>query len=659
MDMAKRKAIRMKRDKRLVSLSAEAFGAYAPPRPMDIVAWCERYRRLSPEASAEPGPYRVSRAPFFAEVMRACVDPEVREVVVMGASQIAKTESCILNVLAYKIANDPAPSLLVTSTLPACHSLSHDRFEPMVRDSEPLRGLVAESGAPSSESTIYRKTFPDGHLTLVGSNSASGLARMPIRDLYLTEVDRFALEAGRGEGEGDPVSLARIRTSTFHDSKVIMESSPTIAGRSRIEAAYLNSTQEHWYNACPNCGFFQILAFGRVDFATLFHRCEHCGEKFNQSAWQSSPGEWRTYADHPTIRGFQISALASPLISWSTIVEEFKVANRLAGEGDPSQLKVFVNTRLAEPYVEAEARMSEDELLVRSEEYQAEIPDGVLILLAALDTQDNRLQYLMTGIGKGREMWLIETGAIWGALATDAVSMYMEVDERILNRIWHFSNGKGIKVRRCVQDALGHHSSTVYAAVKQRPRVMIAFRGRAPGSVKTLYTISHSAQERAPVLSGTVELAKDLLSNLLKVQTPGRGYIHVPADPARGFDEHWSAEMTAEKKVVKYRAGQRIATWEKRPGARNEAWDLMVMTLILAESMQLNMENREPDYYSENVPLAGASTLKFGVQNSGAMAVDPSLLVGSVIAPNTDVQYSDHDKLHRPTWGAQNRPISW
>ena len=93
---------------------------------------------------------------------------------------------------------------------------------------------------------------------------------MPIRDLYLAEVDRFAVEAGRGEGEGDPVSLARIRTSTFHDSKVIMESSPTIGGRRRIEAAYLNSTQEHWYNACPNCGFVEILTFGRIDFVTLY-----------------------------------------------------------------------------------------------------------------------------------------------------------------------------------------------------------------------------------------------------------------------------------------------------------------------------------------------------------------------------------------------------
>ena len=75
--------------------------------------------------------------------------------------------------------------------------------------------------------------------------------------------------------------------------------------------------------------------------------------------------------------------------------------------------------------------------------------------------------------------------------------------------------------------------------------------------------------------------------------------------------------------------------------------------------MQLNVENLEPEYYSEKVPPEGASTLKFGVQNSGAMALDPSLLIGYAVAPSPDAQDSDHDKVHRPTWGAQNRPISW
>jgi len=73
------------------------------------------------------------------------------------------------------------------------------------------------------------------------------------------------------------------------------------------------------------------------------------------------------------------------------------------------------------------------------------------------------------------------------------------------------------------------------------------------------------------------------------------------------------------------------------------------MTLILAESLQLNVENREPDYYSENVAPTGASTPKFGALNSGMMPVDPSLVIGYAVAPNRDVQRSDHDKIHRPT----------
>ncbi len=642
-------------------VQAEVFRLYTPPEPMDIVLWCERFRRLSSEGSSEPGPYRMSRAPFFAEPMRACVDPRTREVVCMGASQISKTESLILNVLAYKIANDPAPSLLVTSTLPACQSLSHDRFEPMCRDCAPLRGLVAERGGPNTEggSTIYRKSFKGGHLTLVGSNSASGLARMPIRDLYLTEVDRFSTDAGNEEG--DPVSLARIRTSTFHDAKVIMESSPTVAGRSRIEAAYLNSTQEHWYNACPSCGFFQIIALGRMDFATATHRCEHCGEAAGQSAWQASPGEWRAHGEHPTIRGFHIPCWPSPLISWQTVIEEFRVASRLADEGDSSWLRVIVNTRFAECFVEAEARMNEDDLLGRREEYEAEIPDGVLILLASVDSQDDRLCYQVSGIGRGREAWLIEYGTIWGDLATNAAPMYQELEERVLARLWRFGDGQLIKVRRCAQDAMGHHSSTVYTEVKKRARQMIAFRGRPVGIAKSLYTLTHSSNEGAPVLVGTVDLAKDLLSGLLKVPAAGRGYLHIPAEEARGFGEAWAAEMMAERKEIKYRNGQRIAVWTKRAGSRNEAWDLMVMTLILAESLQLNMEQRTPDYYSEENKTPTGQR-RWGVQNAPSGFGQPQdLIVRSRVVPRN---LDEPDLVLpgapvKPRYGVQNKPMNW
>lgn len=46
--------------------------------------------------------------------------------------------------------------------------------------------------------------------------------------------------------------------------------------------------------------------------------------------------------------------------------------------------------------------------LKRREKYEDELPDGVLALTAAVDTQDNRLEYEITGWGIGEEQWSIK-----------------------------------------------------------------------------------------------------------------------------------------------------------------------------------------------------------------------------------------------------------
>ena len=55
---------------------------------------------------------------------------------------------------------------------------------------------------------------------------------MPIRIVWMDEVDRYPASAG---GEGDPVVLAEKRATTFWNKKYIKTSTPTIAGKSRIE----------------------------------------------------------------------------------------------------------------------------------------------------------------------------------------------------------------------------------------------------------------------------------------------------------------------------------------------------------------------------------------------------------------------------------------
>jgi len=61
----------------------------------------------------------------------------------------------------------------------------------------------------------------------------------------------------------DPVSLAIQRTTEFaHNKEIVMASTPTIKGISRIELAWRESDQRDYFVPCPQCGCFQVLAFG-------------------------------------------------------------------------------------------------------------------------------------------------------------------------------------------------------------------------------------------------------------------------------------------------------------------------------------------------------------------------------------------------------------
>src|SRR5438477_10321217 len=69
---------------------AAAAASGARPDPLlTISEWADRYRALSPQASAEPGPWRTDRTPYLREIMD-CLSPSsaVERVVFMKGSQI-------------------------------------------------------------------------------------------------------------------------------------------------------------------------------------------------------------------------------------------------------------------------------------------------------------------------------------------------------------------------------------------------------------------------------------------------------------------------------------------------------------------------------------------------------------------------------------------
>src|SRR4029077_20283350 len=64
-------------------------------RPPDLTLsqWADAHRVLAPESSSEPGRWRTARVPYMREVMDACADPDISEVVVQKGAQLGWTET--------------------------------------------------------------------------------------------------------------------------------------------------------------------------------------------------------------------------------------------------------------------------------------------------------------------------------------------------------------------------------------------------------------------------------------------------------------------------------------------------------------------------------------------------------------------------------------
>ena len=212
--------------------------------------WADKHRRLSPESSAEAGPWRTKRTPYLEEPMRAFTDPKVHKIVMVAASQVGKSE-LELNIIGYIIDQDPGSILYVHPTIDDARKFSRLRVAPMIRDSKPLKAKVHDVKAKDSGNTILQKSFPGGMLTLTGSNSASALASTPARYIIGDERDRWATSAGT---EGDPWALAEARQATFYNAKAVEVSTPTIKGNSNIETSFTKARRNAGATAALSAG---------------------------------------------------------------------------------------------------------------------------------------------------------------------------------------------------------------------------------------------------------------------------------------------------------------------------------------------------------------------------------------------------------------------
>lgn len=578
----------------------------SPPTDLTITEWADAYRYLSPESAAEAGKYRSDRAPYQKGMMDAVSDSEVEEVVFMMGSQVGKTLSQE-NIIGYYIDQDPSPMMLVVPTLDMGKSFSKDRLSTMIRDTPVLTKKVADSKAKDSGNTILHKSFPGGHITIVGSNSPASLASRPIRILLVDELDRF-----EATSEGDALDLARRRTATFHNRKIVVASTPTIKGRSRIEQLYNNSSKGEWNLPCPKCEALQPLEWTRIVFDTVSMRCLHCGFDSPEIDWKkqqiAGKGEWIHEFPERKVKGFHMNALASPWTRWQEMIEAFLIAQEELKKGNPEQMQVFVNTLLSETWEDRGDIQDENVLLERRESYDSELPNGVLILTMAVDTQNDRLEYEVVGWGKEEESWGIEKGVIWGK--PDNPQTWRELDDK-RERVWKFANGAGLIVACTFVDSGGHYTDEVYKYCGQRLQSRVfAIKGEGGSGLELIRKVSKNNKYKLPLILLGVDSGKTTIMQRLLIQEPGPHYFHFPIEEERGYDQIYFKGLVSERQVFRRKNGQTVMVWENvAKDKRNEPLDLRVyglaaLRLLKPDFEALEKRLRETDPPVKHTPAA-------------------------------------------------------
>jgi len=552
-----------------------------PETPLTVSEWADRYRKLSSKASAEPGPWRTDRTPYLREPMD-CLSSEspVQRVVMMFAAQTGKTEAGS-NWLGYVIDHAPGPMLCVQPTIEMAKRLSKQRLESMITETPVLAAKIAPARSRDSGNTMFSKEFSGGIMLMAGANSATGLRSAPCRYLFCDEVDAFPADV---DGEGDPVSLAERRTTTFARRKILLTSTPTVKDFSRIEAEYQRSDQRRFYVPCPACGAMEWLKWGQLKWAdgqpeTARYQCEHCGERFEEMHKPAMlrGGEWRATApSNGRTAGFHLSGLYSPLgwCSWEQLVDDF-----LRAKGDAPALKSFVNTRLAETWEEDyAAKVSADGLLARRLDYKpGTCPAGVVLLTAGVDVQDNRLAVSVWGWGEGETGWLVWHQELMGDPTQTEV---WEQLDHVLATEWETEGGKHLKLAQVAVDSGGHCTHEVYRYVRDRVRQgVVAIKGSSRRNSPAVGKGSKvDVNWRGNVIKrgvtlyqlGTDTIKTTLFGRLRHNETTGGLNFGLAAD-----DEYYR-QLTSERQALRYHRGFPIREWVKKAGDRNEALDCAV-----------------------------------------------------------------------------------
>lgn len=496
--------------KHLGELVVSLSGLLAPPDRMTVSQCAAKYRWVN-NPGGYVGPWRNATTQYMVEPMDTLTSPDFNGLAFVGGAQTGKTDSLLLNWLAYSVTVDPMDMTIYAPSTTSARDFSNRRLERLHRHTQAVGNALRNTRDADNK---YDKHYESGMMLSLSWPSPVELAGKPVGRVGITDYDRIDDDVG---GDGSCYDLASKRTTTFGTFAMCMaESSPSkpitnprwvpktaheAPPATGIFALYNRGDRRRWYWPCPHCevyfeGTFEMLEWdeGADDIETaesVRMICPSCkqaiypDDRFEMNLWGRWLKEGETIdkkgrvvgrARRSNIASFWLRGVAAAFVSWKQLVTLYLTAKREKDDtGDDGALRKFFNNDLAEVYIPEGTDSTILPETLRSRAYDMGdkvVPEGVRFLVACVDVQKNMFVVQVFGIAPGlpHDIVVIDRFDIRKSKRVDhdgerlwvKPSAYLEdwdlLDEEVMCRTYPLGDdsGRHMRVKLTVCDSGGY-----------------------------------------------------------------------------------------------------------------------------------------------------------------------------------------------------------
>lgn len=161
--------------------------------------------------------------------------------------------------------------------------------------------------------------------------------------------------------------------------------------------------------------------------------------------------------------------------SWADCLSAFFAARQAA---NPKAWDIYLNEDMARFTNPNTERISHSYLYSKRDEYlqyteEARVPDGVIIMTAGIDTQDDGFYFVIRGWGKNMESWLVRQDFIHCDIKDskfhDPVEVFLRLKQGIFNPVYVRNGGEQCTFSLGLIDEGGHRQRDVHFISRQLP----------------------------------------------------------------------------------------------------------------------------------------------------------------------------------------------